>query len=161
MARIDAELDLHGFTAQEARTVLEGVWSRKVWHGKARVRIIHGTGEVLWSFVRTWADEKGITWTLEGHNTGVTILHPGSRSQTSHLPNRPFTRHHDVLRKAIEQAAASSGPKVTRSPKPVPPTAAVSSAPKEVSISETDLFKQEMERLADIPSTTLQRRKRM
>ena len=73
-AKIDAELDLHGHTAVSARNELEMVWSRRAWQGLRRVRIIHGTGQVLYQVVRKWADEKSIPWTLETYNPGVTIL---------------------------------------------------------------------------------------
>src|SRR5262245_45147813 len=84
--RLDREIDLHGYTRAEARAHLEAIWARREWHGLRRVRIIHGTGAVLHRVVRQWCEEKGIPWTTEAQNPGVTILHPGLRPKTPPVP---------------------------------------------------------------------------
>jgi len=64
---------------------------RRQWYGLQRVRIIHGTGSVLHALVRLWCEEKGLAWTVESQNPGVTILHPGRRLQAAPAPpHRPL-----------------------------------------------------------------------
>jgi hypothetical protein len=140
--KIDAEIDLHGYTANEARQQMEGAWARRVWHGLTRVRVIHGSGAVLWEVVRSWAEEKGIPWTVEPRNPGVTILLPGTRSSASPAPpNRPLSALKDYTPR-----------------KPAPPPASKATAPPEdtptpgtrASLSSAaDPMAEEFERLAE------------
>lgn len=131
-AKIDAELDLHGYTAAEARNMLDAAWSRRAWQGMRRVRIIHGTGEVLYKTVRKWADDRAIPWTLEAYNPGVTILQPALRRDPgAGLVHRPFAKHEAKLR-SVERPPES------------PPTAPEPSVDKQ---HAQDLFAQEIEAL--------------
>lgn len=104
----DREIDLHGYTAAEARARLNTLWATREWHGLQRVRVIHGTGSVLHALVKLWCEEKGIAWTVEPRNPGVTILHPGQRLQAlSAPPHRPLhpLKHHRPAAKNREAAA--------------------------------------------------------
>ena len=71
-------------TGLEARRYLDDCWGRRIWHGQIRVEIVHGNGHVLRPIVRTWCDEKGISWSTIPQNYGVTVIHPG------HLLHRPI-----------------------------------------------------------------------
>jgi hypothetical protein len=106
----DREIDLHGYTSGEARARLNTLWSSREWHGLQRVRVIHGTGSVLHALVRLWCEEKGITWTVEPSNTGVTIVHPGRRLQTDpappHRPLRALKPHRPAAKRRDSEAAA-------------------------------------------------------
>jgi hypothetical protein len=146
-AKIDAEIDLHGLTAASARDQLETVWSRRVWQGLRRVRIIHGTGEVLYKIVRLWADDKSIPWTLEAYNPGVTILQPALRREHSVVPaNRPFARHRKELTDLVTSKRESAGP--DRLPVSV-----------ENSAVQADLFAQEIDRLEQQDPRSVHKRK--
>ena len=98
----DREIDLHGYTSVAARARLNTEWSTRKWHGLQRVRIIHGTGSVLHALVRLWCEEKGLAWTIESHNPGVTILHPGRRLQADpappHRPLNSLNRHLPIVK---------------------------------------------------------------
>ena len=89
--RIDAEKDFHGYREAEMLACLERSWSNGVWSGLKRVRLIHGTGEVLFRTARQWADGKGIPWSTEPNNPGVTILHPGLASPYTSAPTKKAT----------------------------------------------------------------------
>lgn len=150
-ARIDAELDLHGYTAEAARDQLDLLWSRQTWRGMRRVRIIHGSGEVLYKVVRRWADEQSIPWTVEIYNPGVTILQPALRRHEPDVPaNRPFARYHEKLRSLIppEPPNEAQPPDVATNPKP------------EIRNSKSpDLFALEMERLEKQDPRAIHKRK--
>jgi hypothetical protein len=88
---IDREIDLHGFTASEARSKLNSLWATREWQGLQRVRVIHGTGSVLHALVKLWCEEKGVAWTVEPNNPGVTIIYPGRQLQSDPAPpHRPL-----------------------------------------------------------------------
>src|SRR2546430_928504 len=124
----DREIDLHGMTSGRTRATLERHWASRQWHGLQRVRVIHGTGDVLHAVVRLWCEEKGIEWTTESWNPGVTILLPGRRLQTpAPPPHRPL----NGLKKHLPKAPAA---------RPTPLGGASS--------SDEDLFAQEMDRLS-------------
>jgi hypothetical protein len=153
-ARIDAELDLHGYTAASAREQLETVWSRRAWHGMRRIRIIHGTGEVLHKVVRSWADERSIPWTLETYNPGVTILQPSLRREPAGFAhNFPFARYRDKLKAVLpaEEPKPSAPPPAPE--KSVAPVAQRSNG------HSPDLFAQEIERLGEQDPRSLHKRK--
>jgi DNA-nicking Smr family endonuclease len=147
MKKIDEEVDLHGYTANEARHRLQSLWATRRWLGMQRVRIIHGTGAVLYRVVREWCDEKAIEWTTEPHNTGVTILHPSRRRLPTHAPaHRPLARHKQVLERFAPQPE---------------PTAQEAPPEKASSVPSTgDPMAAEFERLGKEDPTTLRRRKR-
>jgi len=158
--KIDYEVDLHGDTSAGARSRLETIWSTKSWHGLRRVRVIHGTGAVLWKVVRTWCEEKGIEWTTESHNAGVTILHPGRRAVSSPAPpHRPLAQ--------LSQVKASKPKKETKSEKL--PVKAVELAPPEIRKVKTerpveksqdkDLMAEEFARLAEEDERALRKQK--
>ena len=84
--KIKDEVDFHGFTARGMREWLESTWSRRVWHGLQRVRIIHGKGDVLIPELRKWCQEKGIDWSPEPGNPGATLIYPGRRTLPSSAP---------------------------------------------------------------------------
>jgi hypothetical protein len=140
----EAEMDLHGDTASTARFRLDSEWSRRRWHGMQRVRVIHGTGDVLWQVVRQWSEEKGIAWSPERGNPGATILHPGERLQAgAEPPNRPFARHKEALKASVPPrpvAPAPAPPAVERRERPVTPPVA----------PPPDLMAAEMERLLSL-----------
>lgn len=151
--RIDAEKDFHGYRAAEMLAWLENVWARRQWHGLLRVRIIHGTGEVLFRAARQWCDEKGIPWTVEPHNPGVTILHPSRRTlPTTPTSNRALGRQADRLRAALPN---TNGAGVSRQGEPAdkkPPM-------KADAASITDPMAAEFERLGEQSGRDLLRRK--
>jgi hypothetical protein len=146
--KINEEIDLHGYTANEARHRLQSVWATRRWQGMQRVRVIHGTGAVLYRVVRDWCDEKAIEWTTEPHNPGVTILHPARRRLPGHnLTHRPLARHRDKLAHLP----------LAKPVEPEPPAAEHPAPPKPGGV---DPMAAEFERLASEDSTTLRRRKR-
>lgn len=147
---IDREVDLHGYTGVEARAELNRKWPG--WSGLQRVSIIHGTGDTLHALVRLWCEEKGVMWTLDERNTGVTIVHPGRQLQTGPLPvHRPMS-----VSETLHELRAR-----TRTSKPdgAKPTASSGSAPspgksdsgnrsrKATAGPSRDLFAEEMQRL--------------
>jgi hypothetical protein len=156
-ARIDAEFDLHGYTGAAAKDQLEIVWSRGKWHGFRRVRIIHGTGEVLYKVVRRWADEKSIPWTLEPYNPGVTILQPSlRRGQNAPSQNRPFARHQNALRAFSDRRAAQPEEVKAREVKGDSPG---KSPPESQDPQSANLFKEEMARLDQQDPRSMHKRK--
>ena len=156
-ARIDAELDLHVHTAASARDQLEFVWSRRIWQGMRRVRIVHGTGAVLYKVVRRWAEEKAIPFTLEAFNPGVTILQPSLRRDHAMPPsNQPFARHVDNLR-ALLPPVTENGRRAEESPATVSPTPEATARPSRQ--QEKDLFAEAMEQLAMEDPRATHRRK--
>ncbi len=148
-------------TAAETRAELEMIWSRREWHGLRRVRLIHGNGEVLRHVVRDWADEKGIRWTTNAHNPGITTLHPGQRETVAEeMFNRPFLRHRHLLQppdapQNSRMAEQKVPPKPPAAPAPKPPPAL---APPPTP-SEEDLFAKELARLDTLDPNLLRRRK--
>ena len=146
-ARIDTELDLHGHTAASARALLESAWSRGAWQNMHRVRIIHGTGAVLYRMVRQWADDKSIPWTLETYNPGVTILQPAlRRPQAQVQANRPFARYKEKLGSVVRAKPVSVEERAT----PVPPI---------IDPQASDLFAAEIERLDKQDPRSLHKKK--
>ena len=153
-ARIDAEMDLHGYTAANAHELLNTAWSRGAWSSMRRVRIIHGTGEVLYRVVRQWAEEKSIPWTVETYNPGVTILQPALRRPAAAVaPNRPLAAPLQKLRSAKPK---DGEPRVISGRGEVGPCDAPSSV--EESRSQ-DLFALEVERLNEQDPRSLHKRK--
>ena len=139
--KIDREIDFHHYTRAEMRARLEDIWARREWHGLRRVRVIHGTGAVLYKEVRKWCDEKGIPWTTEEHNPGVTILHPGRRANTAPAPpHRPLTaiRQYKEEREKAESTRQQAETENRKS---------------------SDLMAEEFARLAQEDPRTLRRRK--
>jgi hypothetical protein len=141
LAKIDREIDFHHYTRAQMRAELDRVWGSGAWRGLRRVRVIHGAGEVLGREFRAWCDEKGLAWTAEPHNPGVTILLPGRRAQTTPAPpHRPMARLKHRL------PPAPTGREEPQAPVP--------------SSSDAQLFAEEIERIAGTDSETLRRRKR-
>lgn len=134
----DHEVDFHGFTAARMLQALEDIWAGRKWHGLRRVRVVHGTGSVLWRALREWCDAKGIPWAPEPSNPGATILHPSRRVlPLSHHPHRPLTRlqrYHPARR---------------LSPQPSPPQ----------TVERKDLMAEEFQRLAEEDPRTTRRKK--
>jgi hypothetical protein len=109
--RADREIDLHGYTAVEARSRLNTLWSTREWQGLQRIRVIHGTGSVLHALVKLWCEEKGVAWTVEAHNPGVTIVHPGRRLQAiTAPPHRPLQKLKGHLPAAKRRDRANPAP---------------------------------------------------
>jgi hypothetical protein len=147
--KIGEEIDLHGFTANGARHRLQSLWATRRWTGMQRVRIIHGTGAVLYRVVRDWCDEKAIEWTTEPHNPGVTILHPSRRRLPHTLPrHRPFAKHKQTL---AELPVAETRPPASSS------TDQQRSSPPDTT---SDPMAEEFQRLASQDPGTLRRKKR-
>jgi hypothetical protein len=151
----DREIDLHGYTSKEARTFLDKRWAQSEWHGLQRIRIIHGTGDVLHGLVRLWCEEKGLMWTTEERNPGVTILHPGRRLQTpAPPPHRPLNglkqRLSPAQRRAMKPESASDIPSDTQD------RARSSGGEDDVS---TDLMAAEFDRLGEADAFLLHKRK--
>lgn len=140
MARVDREIDFHGWTRAAMREELNHIWSRREWHGLRRVRVIHGTGLVLWRVLDEWCEEKGIPYAREEHR-GSTIIFPGQRR----LPNTP-TRNYPLT----PLRGWSPPPKPRQIPRPQP-------TPEEP--EDTDLFNQAMEDLEKQDRRTLLRKK--
>ena len=74
---VDTELDLHGYTAAEARTLLQSEWPG--WRGMRKVRVIHGRGDVLRAELGRWCREMGIPFRTEENNPGSALLFPLER----------------------------------------------------------------------------------
>ena len=90
--RVDREVDFHGWTRLTMRSELDRIWATRSWDGLSRVRIIHGTGDVLWRELDRWCEEKGIASAREAHG-GATLIYPGRRTRTPPLPaHRPLAR---------------------------------------------------------------------
>lgn len=151
----DREIDLHGYTSSEARTLLDKRWARKEWQGLQRVRIIHGTGDVLHGLVRLWCEEKGLVWTTEERNPGVTILHPGRRLQTeSPPPHRPL----NGLKQRLSPAQRLAMKSKTEFDLLSETQNGMSSAVTESDVS-TDLMAEEFAKLEDADAFVLHKRK--
>jgi hypothetical protein len=75
---VDAEVDFHGHTAEQMRLALEKRWPG--WKGMARVRIVHGQGEVLAHELAGWCRARGIVFEREVKNPGATVLYPTRRT---------------------------------------------------------------------------------
>jgi hypothetical protein len=121
------------------------------------VRIIHGTGEVLYKVVRRWADEKSIPWTLEPYNPGVTILQPSLRRGQNAAPlNRPFARHQNALRTFADRKAAQAEAVKTRD---AAGDSNSKSPPESRDPQSANLFKEEMARLDQQDPRSMHKRK--
>lgn len=141
--KVDREIDFHGFTAREMRIELDRLALTDAWRGWRRLRVIHGTGEVLGVELRLWCDERGIPWSPEPRNPGATVLHP---FQSPGPPRRAFP---GALKPRSE-------PRRKRTlARPIHPAA----SPEELKIAR-DLMKQEFEQLGHVPPDALRRRKR-
>jgi len=146
----DREVDFHGFTAAEMRAALNKSWAG--WHGLKSVRIIHGTGQVLWRELHSWCAEKGIEFTLEAHQ-GSTLIHPNVRSVLPPAPShRPLARLQKLAvrtepTRRVNSTANASRPVHRIQDSPGPP--ADSNPKSEIhNPKSTDLFAQEFDRLA-------------
>lgn len=151
---VDREIDLHGYTSAEARSRLNMIWSTREWQGLQRIRVIHGTGSALYALVRLWCEEKGIEWTVETPNTGVTILHPGRRLQAeSATPHRPLhpLKHHPARR--VDKETVTRGDKA-KTPYDPPGQSLMAST------SAVDPMAEEFERLKQDDALTMFKRKR-
>jgi hypothetical protein len=158
--KIDFEVDLHGDTSAGARSRLETIWSTKSWQGLRRVRVIHGTGEVLWKVVRLWCEEKGIEWTTESHNAGVTILHPGRRAVSAPAPpHRPLAQLSQVKISKPKKEPKPEKP-VVKGAEPPPSENPKFKADKPVAKSpDKDLMAEEFARLAEEDERALRKQK--
>ena len=146
---IDREIDLHGFTAVECRSRLNSLWATREWQGLQRVRLIHGTGSVLHALVKLWCEEKGIAWTVEPHNPGVTIVHPGQQLQTlPPPPHHPLKTLHPLKKRTV-----SSSPQQKLS------TDNQQKAEEENELSDFERMNQEFDRLGVSKSGSLLDRK--
>ena len=79
-SKVDTELDLHGYTAAEARVLLQSEWP--AWRGMRAVRVIHGRGDVLRAELGRWCREMGIPFRTEENNPGSALLFPIEREST-------------------------------------------------------------------------------
>lgn len=159
--KIDFEVDLHGDTSAGARSRLETIWSTKSWHGLRRVRVIHGTGEVLWKVVRLWCEEKGIEWTTESHNAGVTILHPGRRAVSAPAPpHRPLAKLSEVKTSKPKKEAKPEKPPI-KTVEPIPPSESkkVQATRAPETAEKKDLMAEEFARLAEEDERALRKQK--
>lgn len=139
--KIDREIDFHHYTRAEMLTALENAWASRVWHGCMRIRIIHGTGEVLWHEVRDWCDDKGIPWAPEPRNPGATILFPSKQARTSPAPaHKPLAKEKAKLVMPVKRREAK---------KPV----------CEPAVGDMELFAAEVDRLNDVDPRVLRRKK--
>jgi hypothetical protein len=109
--KADREVDFHGFTAMQMQQALEDIWAGRRWHGLRRVRVVHGTGTVLWRVLREWCDAKGIPWVPEPSNPGATVLHPSRRVLPPSLQrHRPLARLKHLRTTHQPCPASSSSP---------------------------------------------------
>lgn len=144
--RCDLEVDFHGYTAAEMRAALDDTWGRRRWQGLRRVRVVHGTGEVLWRVLREWCDEKGIPWAPD-RRAGATVVFPVQRATHGRGPaHRPLGALRERARPTTEAAPED------HSPAPEP------GAPSDASDAR-DLMAEEFERLATVDERVLRRRK--
>lgn len=154
--KVDDELDLHGFTIAESRESLNSNWASKRWLGARRVRIIHGTGVALWSFVRQWADEKGIPWTLETFNPGVTILHPTMCERPAPMPaHKPMARFRGILPAPKAPPCKLKPAKIDPAHAPYNPAPPANTQPK----PSFDPMEEEFKRLGNADAREMQKRK--
>lgn len=111
--RVDREVDFHHHTVAQMRDWLDRAWAQREWDGLRRVRIIHGRGAALPPALRTWCDEKGIPWSVDPGNPGVTILHPGMRRvpspRAAQRPLAELRKARPPARRALEEAASPRG----------------------------------------------------
>jgi hypothetical protein len=164
--RVDSEIDLHGYTALEARAELDRIWGRRCWQGLKRVRVIHGNGSVLRKVVRNWCDERGIPWATELMNPGTTILHPVNRAEfPPSLTHRPFSHRLRGIKNALDQQQKSRNISATS---PIENRGSESfPARKEeekrrthsIDQKSSDLMAQEFERLSKLDASSIRRRK--
>lgn len=75
---VDLEVDLHGHTAEEMRSLLQHEWPS--WRGMRRVRLIHGRGDVLKRELEIWCREMGIPFEIEPNNPGSARIYPTERT---------------------------------------------------------------------------------
>jgi hypothetical protein len=139
--KVDWEIDFHGYTAREMRIELDRISRRDEWRGWRRLRVIHGTGEVLGAELRAWCDERGVSWSPETHNPGALILHPFRSPKPERAPAHP----------PHARPAEKRGRRLTR---PINPA----SSPEALRAAR-DLMKQEFDRLAEQPPSAIQKRK--
>lgn len=153
----DREVDLHGYTASEARSRLNVLWSTREWHGLQRIRVIHGTGSVLHALVKLWSEEKGMSWTVEPHNPGVTILHPGRRLQT---PPAPAHRPLASLKRELPREKRKEAETTRRPASHVSHADADAGAEVDDGLTDEERMKREFDRLGVQDALTLFKRKR-
>lgn len=75
---VEAVLDLHGMTAEDARRALQKQWA--AWRGMSAVRLIHGQGVVLKPAVERWCEEMGIPYSQDPRNAGAMRIFPRDRT---------------------------------------------------------------------------------
>jgi hypothetical protein len=164
--RVDSEIDLHGYTALEARSELDRIWGRRCWQGLKRVRVIHGNGSVLRKVVRNWCDDRGIPWATELMNPGTTILHPANRTVfPPSVTHRPLSHRMRGIKIALDREQRSRAetfhPTAERREEPLKGSGEVSEKRRTQNIEQpsSDLMAQEFERLSRLDATSLRRRK--
>ena len=98
---VDAEIDLHGLTAEQLRIALQQRWPQ--WRGLRSVRIVHGQGTVLRPEIERWCAETGIPYLPDAHNAGALRIFPRERT----LPDNALgnTLKESGLRLTPEQEA--------------------------------------------------------
>lgn len=103
---VDAEIDLHGMTAEQLRIALQQHWSE--WRRLHSVRIVHGQGAVLRPEIVRWCGEMGIPYLPDTRNAGALRIFPRQRT----LPDSPIenTLRASGLRLTPEQEAALRDP---------------------------------------------------
>lgn len=74
----DADVDLHGLTAEELRMELQRLWPR--WRGLQSVRIVHGQGTVLKPEIVRWCQETGVAFAPDERNAGALRIFPRQRA---------------------------------------------------------------------------------
>lgn len=164
--RVDSEIDLHGYTALEARSELDRIWGRRCWQGLKRVRVIHGNGVVLRRVVRNWCDDRGIPWATELMNPGTTIIHPANRTVfPPSVTHRPLSHRLRGIKIALNREQRSradpSHPTAERREELLRGSGEVSEIRRTQNIdqSSSDLMAQEFERLSRLDTTSLHRKK--
>ena len=74
---VDIEIDLHGHTVDEMRSLLEQEWPG--WQGMICVRLVHGRGVALKPALQRWCSERGIPIEPEPNNPGSALIFPTRR----------------------------------------------------------------------------------
>jgi hypothetical protein len=103
---VDAEIDLHGQTAEQLRVTLQQRWP--AWRNLDRVRIVHGQGTVLKPSIERWCAETGVPYLPDTRNAGALCIFPRQRT----LPDSRFgnTLKDRGLRLSPEQEAELRDP---------------------------------------------------
>lgn len=144
---VEAEVDLHGLTAEQARHALRERWPH--WRGMQRVRVIHGRGAVLKPVVELWCGDMAIPHSVEPGNPGAILLFPRDRKvEEAHFP---VTLADAGLRAAADRARRRGGgdgeAAGTVEPSAAQPARAETAAQANTHKRDEELWQAEMARL--------------